>query len=184
VAHVILVRHAQPVIEPDKPSETWGLSDDGRAATAALAHALMNFAPGAILCGAEPKMTGTAAVLSEQIDLPVQRLPGLSEHARRSAKFGDKAVFEAAIKSLFERPHETVYGEESADQTYARFAAALDGELAARKGETIVAVSGGTAICIFLARRSGIDAFATWKTLRLPMAFVLDSASWQIESVI
>ncbi len=181
MVRVILVRHAQPVIEPDKPSETWELSDDGRAATVALAQALKTFAPAAILCGAEPKMTGTATTLSEQIGVPVKPLPGLSEHARRTAKFADKDAFEAAIKSLFERPHETVYGEESANQTYDRFSVALDGTLAARPQDTVIAVSGGTAICIFLARRSGIDAFATWKRLRLPMAFVLDPENWKIE---
>ena len=181
MSYVVLVRHALPVIEPDKPSETWGLSEDGRAATVRLAQELKALAPAAVLCGTEPKMTGTAAVLSEQFGISVERLAGLCEHARRSTKFAEKDAFEVAIRNLFERPGEIVYGEESADQTYARFSAALDGELCAHKGKTVIAVSGGTAICLFLARRSGIDPFPMWKRLRMPMAFVLKPADWTIE---
>ena len=168
---LILVRHSQPIIDPSTPSERWALSDEGRVATARLADALAAYAPARLLCGAEPKMQGTADVLSERLGLPVTALSGLSEHTRRTTKFTDIATFEAAIRDLFERPSEIVYGEESADMTHARFSAAL-GTVA----EPTIAVSGGTAISIFLSRRTGVDAFVTWKRLRLPMAFVLDGA--------
>ncbi len=125
-------------------------------------------------------MAGTAEALSSVLGVTVARTAGLSEHARRMTKFGDKAVFEAAIRNLFERPGEIVYGEESADMTYARFAAATDDALEGETG-TLVAVTGGTALSIFLSRRAGVDAFQTWKSLRLPMAFVLDRTSWRIE---
>ena len=183
MSRLILVRHAQPVIDPDSPSAEWVLSPDGAAATGALARELMQYEPRRIVCGDEPKMTGTANVLSKVIGVAVTRSGGLSEHARRTAKFADRAAFEAAIRSLFERPGEIVYGEESADLTYARFAAAIDSALAA-ESRTVIAVSGGTAICIFLARRAGVDAFDTWRNLRLPMAFVLDRQNWAIERTV
>ena len=178
---LILVRHAQPVIDPDSPSERWLLAPEGLAATAELGQALAPYAPRAIQCGDEAKMIGTAEVLAKVLGVAVTRSAGLSEHARRTTKFGDKAVFEAAIKKLFERPGEIVYGEESADMTYARFAAAIDGIV---ESGTVVAVTGGTALSIFLSRRSGVDAFETWKGLRLPMAFVLDRTSWRIARTI
>ncbi len=180
MSKLILVRHAQPVIDPDSPSERWVLAPEGRTATLALARELAIFEPRAILCGDEPKMTGTAEALSEVLGVTVACTAGLSEHARRTTKFADKAAFEAAIKSLFERPGEVVYGEESTDMTYARFAAAIDTASAGEIG-TLVVVTGGTALSIFLSRRSGVDAFQTWKSLRLPMAFVLDRTGWRIE---
>ena len=183
MSHLILVRHAQPVIDPDSPSERWILAPEGRAASAALARELTVYTPRSILCGDEPKMTGTAAALAEVLNISVWPKAGLNEHARRTMKFGDKAKFEAAIKDLFERPGDIVYGEESADMTYARLAAAIDAALAGEKG-AVVAVTGGTALSIFLARRTGVDAFATWKPLRLPMAFVLDRTNWRIERVV
>ncbi|HXC55238.1 MAG TPA: histidine phosphatase family protein [Rhizomicrobium sp.] len=183
MSHVILIRHAAPVIEPDRPSETWGLSDDGRTATALLAQALARYAPRRILCGSEPKMAGTAKVLSEQLGIAVQHLGGLNEHTRRTTKFTDKAAFEAAIRALFARPGEIVYGEESANMTYARLAATLDSALVHEAG-TVAAVTGGTALSIFLARRTGAEAFTLWQGLRLPMAFVLARGTWAIENVI
>ena len=180
MSKLILVRHAQPVIDPDSPSGRWVLAPEAREPAVALGRALVPFAPRAIFCGDEPKMAGTAETLSEILGLTVTRTAGLSEHARRNTKFADKTVFEAAIKNLFERRDEIVYGEESADMTYARFAAAIDKALAG-EGGTLVAVTGGTALSIFLSRRSGMDAFQTWKSLRLPMAFVLDRTSWRIE---
>ncbi len=183
MSRLILVRHAQPIIDPDSPSERWVLAPEGRAATVELGQALKPYAPRAILCGDEPKMTGTADALAEVLAVAVTRSAGLSEHARRTTKFADKAVFEAAIGALFERPHEIVYGEESADMTYARFAAAIDDALVRESG-TLVAVTGGTALSIFLSRRADVDAFETWKALRLPMAFVLDRTSWRIERIV
>jgi len=183
MSKLILVRHAQPVIDPDSPSERWALAPESREPTAALARELLSYAPRAILCGDEPKMAGTGEAMSEVLGVSVARAAGLSEHARRTTKFADKAVFEAAIKSLFERPGEVVYGEESADMTYARFAAAIDGALASESG-TLVAVTGGTALSIFLSRRSGVEAFEIWKSLHLPMAFVLNRANWRIERTI
>jgi broad specificity phosphatase PhoE len=170
---LILVRHARPIVDPSAPSERWLLSDEGRAATVQLANELAAYAPARLLCGTEPKMQGTAEAISNRLGLPVTALAGLSEHARRSTKFGDTATFEAAIRELFAHPAKIIYGEESADMTYARFTAALDPEIAAASGP-VVAVSGGTAISIFLSQRTGVDAFVTWKRLRLPMAFVLD----------
>lgn len=180
---LILVRHAQPVVDPNSPSECWVLAEDSAAATAVLAQSLKPYAPRRILCGDEPKMLGTAEALTGVLGGTAERTAALSEHQRRTTKFGDKVAFEAAIKTLFERPGEIVYGEESADMTYARFAACLD-EALAREPAPVIAVSGGTAISIFLSRRAGVDAFSTWKGLRLPMAFVLDRASWAIDRIV
>ena len=181
---LVLVRHAAPVNDPARPSADWVLSADGHAAAGRLGDALAPFAPGALVSGAEAKMVGTAAAIGQRLGLTNRPLAGLDEHARRSTAFGDRALFEAAIQALFARPSEVVFGEESADATYARFAAAVDGALAAAGGAPLIAVSGGTAISVFMARRLGIDPFAVWKTLRLPQAFVLSTAPWRVEAIL
>ena len=48
----------------------------------------------------------------------------------------------------------------------------------------MIAVSGGTAISLFLSRRIGIDAFQVWKALHMPHAFVLGDAPWRLETTI
>ena len=184
MARLILVRHAAPAIDPETPSADWPLSDDGRRAAAVLAEALAPFTPILLVSGDEPKMVDTAGLIGERLGLTNRPLAGLSEHARRSTTFGDRAAFEAAIAGLFNRPHEVVYGDESADQTYDRFAAAIDGAAHTTGEGPLIAVSGGTAISIFVARRLGMDPFPFWKALRLPQAFVIDTTRWCLETTI
>ena len=181
---LILVRHAAPVIDPARPSADWILSPEGYAAAGRLGDALAPFAPGDLVSGAEAKMIGTAHAIGQRLGLTNRPLAGLSEHARRSTAFGDRGVFEAALQALFARPAEVMFGEESADATFARFAAAVDGALAAASGAPVIAVSGGTAISVFMARRLGIDPFAFWKSLRLPQAFVLSAAPWRLDETL
>jgi broad specificity phosphatase PhoE len=175
MTELILVRHAAPTINPATPSADWALAPEGHKAAANLGRALAPFAPGILVSGAEAKTIGTAAAIGGQLGLANQPLAGLEEHARRSAAFGDRAAFEASIQALFARPTEVVYGEESADATFARFAAAIEGVLAS---------AGGTAISIFMARRLGIDPFSFWKALRLPQAFFLFTAPWRLEKTL
>jgi len=184
VSRLILVRHAAPVIDADKPSADWPLSDAGRGAAAALAEQIAPLAPAVLVSGAEPKMIGTASAIGDRLGMANTPLERLNEHARRSTPFGDRESFRASIQGLFSRPGERIYGDESADETYGRWAAAMDRVLALARGRPVVAVSGGTAISLFVSRRTGIDPFAFWKALRLPQAFVLATEPWRIEETI
>jgi len=181
---LILVRHAAPAVDPATPAADWPLSEKGRAAARVLGAQLEPFASKRLVSGDEPKMIGTAEAIGERLGLVNQPMGDLAEHARRSTTFGDRAVFEVSIRALFSRPTEVVYGDESADQTCDRFASAIDGVMAIHGEAPVVAVSGGTAISVFMARRLGIDPFPFWKTLKLPQAFVLSVAPWRLESTI
>jgi broad specificity phosphatase PhoE len=68
-----------------------------------------------------------------------------------------------AVRELFERPNEVVFGEESAARALARFSTAVDG-----LGEKTVVVSHGTVISLYAAARTGRDAFELWSGLELP----------------
>jgi len=183
MAHLILVRHGAPVIDESRPSESWPLADEGRKAVRVLSAQLQSFAVRAIACGPEPKMIGTAETLAERGTLPVRILPGLAEHKRASARFTDRAEFETTIESLFRKPGEIVFGEESADAVFTRFSQSVD-QLLAAHAESVVAVSGGTAISLFVSRRSGVAAFPFWKSLKMPMALVLDRSSWALREIL
>jgi broad specificity phosphatase PhoE len=184
MSRLILVRHAAPAIDPMAASADWPLSDEGRAAAAALAVELTPFGPAVLISGTEPKMIGTAEAIGGRLGVANQPLAGLSEHQRRSTTFGDRAIFEASIQALFSHPTEVVYGDESADQTYDRFAQSIDYALKSARGASVIAVSGGTAISLFMARRVGLDPFPFWKTLRLPQAFVLSVEPWRLQATI
>jgi broad specificity phosphatase PhoE len=163
MSRLILVRHAAPAIDPTKSSAEWILSDEGREAARDLFRPLAKYAPEAVFSGPKPKLKETAELLAGEAAVVATVLPGLAEHQRRSSRYVAKEEFEAAIRRLFLEPGNIVYGEESADMTYTRFAGALDGARQAHGNATIVAVSGGTAICIYIARRANIEGFGLWK---------------------
>jgi len=122
-------------------------------------------------------------MLANQLGTSATSLPGLAEHRRRSTTFVGKVEFEAAIHDLFRRPGEIVFGDEGADVTVARFASALDDAMSAHGNDTVLAVSGGTAICLYIAKRQGTEAFPLWQTLKMPMAFVIDRTTWEILAI-
>lgn len=184
MSRLILVRHAAPVIEPSRPSAEWFLSAEGRAAAVALSARLMHYAPAIVLSGTEPKLAGTAEIIAQAASVPAVLIPGLSEHARRSSVFGTKAEFEKSIRRLFDEPEKLVYGDESANAMYERFSAALDNVLGDYEGRTVVAVSGGTAISLFISRRSGMPAFPLWQSLQMPTAFVIARGDWKVQEIL
>jgi broad specificity phosphatase PhoE len=170
---LILVRHAFPNIDPTVPSADWTLSNAGREAAAELASALTDYAPKVVLSGPEPKIIGTAEVISEQFGVPVRVLPALGEHARRSAAYVSQADFEAAVGLFFACPAQVVFGEESADTAYERFASAIDEALAIHR-DAVLVVTGGTVISLFVSRRGRISPLPLWRSLRMPTALVLN----------
>jgi broad specificity phosphatase PhoE len=184
MSRLILVRHASPVIDPARPSADWTLSEEGRAAARRLAKRLASYAPKAVISGPEAKVAETAEILAHQLTVSVTVLPALAEHERRSSRYLTKAEFEAAIRRLFLEPGAIAYGEESANMTCLRFASALDDALRANAGATTIAVSGGTAICLYIAHKANLDGFSLWETLRMPMAFALSGDASKIEEVL
>jgi broad specificity phosphatase PhoE len=184
MSQLILVRHAAPIIDPARSSAEWTLSEEGREAARRLARRLASYAAKAVLSGPEPKVAETAEILGHEMTLPVAVLPALAEHERRSSRYVPKAEFEAAIRRLFLEPGAIVYGEESADMTCRRFASALDDARRAHGDATTIAVSGGTAICLYIARQANVDGFGLWETLDMPIAFVLSGDGSKIEEVL
>jgi broad specificity phosphatase PhoE len=75
------------------------------------------------------------------------------------------------VREFFAHPSEPVFGPETADEAYARFAAAVD-PLSATNGTRAV-VAHGRVISLFVARRARVDAYELWLRLGLPSFVVL-----------
>ncbi len=111
--HLILVKHAAPVIIPGVPAAQWTLGPAGRARCAALAQQLAGYEIAAIAASDEPKARETAELLAAGRDFsaPLRLDHELREHERRAADFyhapGD---FERAVRALFTRPDELIFG--------------------------------------------------------------------------
>jgi broad specificity phosphatase PhoE len=160
---VLLVRHSLPELDPALPAEEWRLSEEGRRRCGQLAARLREHAPTAIVSSTEPKARETAELVGAELGLDVQASAALRESARRTVPWQAPDELRRSIRTLFERPDEVVYGEESASAALARFSAAVDG-----LDEGTVVVSHGTVISLYAAARSGRDAFELWSSLELP----------------
>lgn len=167
---LILVRHGQPAIDPDKPPPEWDLCLNGRGAVAALAAALAPIAPVTLVASLEPKALQTAEIIAGSLGLEVRTDADFGEHRRPSFKFGGDAEFQTRMGAIFAHPNDAVSGDETAEQARKRLATAL----ARYPVRPLVAVTHGTVLSIYLARLLGRDAYELWRSLRTPDAFVLD----------
>lgn len=176
-AALILVRHGRPKIDPDTPATGWPLCPEGREAVGALAGRLAAYAPQALVSSPELKAKETADILGARLGLPVAIDLDLHEHKRQHRSFGTEEEFRQSVAAVFAKPGEAVHGGETAIEACERLAKAL----AQPKGAPLVAVTHGTVLSMYLARRLGCEAHDLWRSLQMPDAFVLDADGQLIE---
>jgi broad specificity phosphatase PhoE len=175
--YLILVKHSVPEIEEDRPAHTWRLSKEGRSRADRLAEELKDFAPEVITSSHEQKASETAEIIAKQLKLDLRIVPGLREHDRSNVPYLPHDAFEASIRELFQRPEEHVFGTETASEAHARFYRTVHSLLNEYRDKTIVIVSHGTVISLFVSRLTGSTDFELWKRLGLPSFVALDMHS-------
>ncbi|MDH3733470.1 MAG: histidine phosphatase family protein [Gemmatimonadota bacterium] len=178
---LILVRHAQPAIDPSMPASRWRLTEEGRTGAASLGQRLALYRPRACYSSPEPKAIETAAGIVTAIDVPVVPVPGLAEHAREDVPFlGSAAAFRERLLEVFARPGEVVFGEESAHQAAERFTDAMDLVMEEAGAESVVAVSHGTVMSLYVSGRIGLNAVEFWDSLGWGAFVVIGWESGQV----
>ena len=172
--NLILVRHSEPKIEPDKPASTWRLSERGRTKAKLLADELRVFTPTSIWCSKEPKAIETAQILAGALHLSVNIADGLEEHHRSSVPyFPTHDEFEQAVQQFFLNPQQLVLGDETAHQALQRFTAAINRIIATDTADTAIVVTHGTVMTLYMASVSGVESICFWRNLETPSFVVL-----------
>ena len=185
--HLILIKHAMPMIDPAAGPAGWTLAPEGRAACARLARRLAPYPLAAIAASDEPKAAETAALLATALCFagPNARDHDLREHERRASDFySNQGDFEAAVRDLFARPDELVFGAETANAARDRFAAAVARHLAATPVGDLAIVAHGTVISLFVAAHNRHDPFGLWRSLGLPSFVVLDLPTLRLSETV
>ena len=185
MAHLILVKHSAPAVVPGVPAREWRLSGLGQQLCDRLADRLAPYRPAVVVTSREPKAEETGHYTGALLGVPVHAADGLHEHERRTVAFiGDQEQFETTVALFFAAPDTLVFGEETATQAHARFAAAVDSILAAYPDQTVVIVAHGTVISLWLAHQAGLAPFPLWQRLGLPSFVVLARPDLILEKVV
>ena len=172
--YLILVKHSAPQLDENRPANTWRLSEEGQNRAQVLAEQLKDFEPEVIVCSDEPKAKETAEILANRLQLHAQIMADLHEHDRTNVAYLSHDAFQASIRELFQHPDELVFGGETANQAYARFYRAVHSVLNEHRNKTVVIVTHGTVISLFVSRLTGSSDLELWSKLGLPSFVAMD----------
>jgi broad specificity phosphatase PhoE len=166
-----------PEIDEARPANTWTLSSEGKLRAHRLAEQLEKYAPQVIVSSSEPKAKETAEILASRLQLDVQTVPDLHEHDRSNVSFLPHDTFQIYVRDFFQNPDELVFGSETANQAYVRFYRAVHAILNEHLNKTVVIVTHGTVISLFVSRLTGSSDLELWTTLGLPSFVAIDLQS-------
>lgn len=125
----------------------------------------------------EPKAQATGRLLAEQLAIPWQSAPGLEEHHRQGVAYLEAEAWQRTVARFFAEPEARVLGQETAGEARCRFEAALrrvvDEEVARHPAARLGFVSHARVMALVVAAHNDLDAYALWKTLRMPDALRL-----------
>ena len=172
--YLILVKHSVPQIHPEHPANTWKLSEEGQLRAHRLAEQLESFAPEVIVSSDEPKAKETADIVARRLQLDLQIVPDLREHDRSNVPYIPHDAFQASMREFFQNPDKLVFGRETADQAHARFYRCIHSILNQNRNKTIVLVTHGTVISVFVSRLTGSSDLELWNMLGLPSFVAMD----------
>ena len=119
----------------------------------------------------------SAQQVSDFLKTRVVATPGLEEHHRHGVGFLSEEDFQQRVAEFFSHSDELCFGDETANEAYSRFSAAIDRICSTNYRENLIAVSHGTVISLFVSQHNGTPAFGLWKKLGLPSFVVLELPS-------
>lgn len=184
MSKLILVKHSLPQIDPAVPAAQWLLATEGQRRSHFLAQQLVSYQPARVFSSPEPKAYETAQLIVQTWDVQTDVVDGLEEHHRSSVGYLGQEEFRSAVQNFFAKPHERVFGEETAQEAYHRFQSAITHILKEETTDVRIVVAHGTVITLFVCAHNSGDAFGFWQKLGLPSYVVLDYPSYQVTTMV
>jgi len=122
----------------------------------------------------ENKARETGQIIAETLAIPWQTAANLHEHERHNVPyFATKKEFETAVAHFFTHPDTLVFGDETADQARERFDTAVRHLVTAYPTDTLIIVTHGTVLTLFLAHYNDFPPLPFWLKIKLPDLFVV-----------
>lgn len=178
--NLILIKHAQPQVDPLTPSDQWPLSEAGQARAADLAQRLADQGLQLIFTSKEPKAAQTASILAQKLNLQPTTLDGLEEHDRRNVPHMQSREFISHMALFFQRPAQLVLGNETAQRAKKRIQDAVYKAIEMAHGQSLAIVTHGTVLALFAAEYIEADPFHLWRRMAQPSYLVLELPDWNV----
>ena len=184
VTTLVLVKHALPVLDMSRPPRDWQLSAEGELQSKQLAGRLRAFAPLRLVTSAEPKALSTGRVIAAELGVQVKAVDGVQEFDRPASPWQSKADRERDNAAIFDDPAQRVLGAESGHDALDRFSTAIGAELDRTAEQSLVVITHGTVIALFVAAHNPVNAFELWRDLECGSFVVLDGRSFSLREVV
>lgn len=163
---LFLIRHASPVIQPEKPPRDWPLSERGIEEARALAKVAQAWELEAIYTSSEVKARNTGLIIADALGLLPNVVDGFDE-LRMPDWIGNADEFNDAVRVILEDGPGAPRGSERAEHAAARFAHGV--EIVAQGAFPAAIVSHGRVLTAWLARAIGLDdPYETWHRMPMP----------------
>ncbi len=184
-AKLILVRHSVSRQDPDVPSHEWELTEEGEIRCSILADYLTDYDPHIFVTSEETKAYETGRITAELMGTPVVTTPNLHEHRRTNTPYYPRYEdFLAAVTEFFHYPNQLIFGDESADACYQRYAEAVDKVVEQYQNNTVALVSHGTVMSLFIGRKNNLDPLPLWQNFKMPAYVVLSLPTFEIVEIV
>jgi broad specificity phosphatase PhoE len=157
---LIVVRHAQPAVDPETPQGSWPLTDAGRAAARRLAQNL-DETPETVVCSPERKAVETAEPIATRFDLALT----LDERLREADRPWIDSDYPALARQWLSG--EPLDGWEPQKAVTERWDEAI-GQATSNSHGTVILVGHGLAMTAWASDRFGIEPVAFWTALDFP----------------
>ncbi len=162
----LILRHAETIKDPNKPAPEWDLTSD------ALEKIKEHIAKGKfdgitkIISSTEPKAAATGKPIAEYSNLPIEEMEEFVE-VKRKKKFLTDEEFLVLKEKELEARSERVNGVESGEEAIIRFKLGIQKLEGKYMGESILIITHGTIMTLFLAdhKNDFENIFESWKKL-------------------
>lgn len=182
--HVLLLKHATPVLEGFVPAREWVLGHDGQDQAARLAKQVNAFMSARVVTSSEVKAIQTGQIIAKELGALLEQRRGLDEIERPPMPILPSDEYEQIVRRVFNQRREAVIGKESADCAERRFSQTLDELVADKESDNLIVVSHGMVISLFVRRHNDVDALRVWKSLACASGLLLDASTYSIVDII
>ncbi|MGC4106685.1 MAG: histidine phosphatase family protein [Thermomicrobiales bacterium] len=170
----IILRHARPDVQPERPASEWPLAPEGWDAAQRLGERLRGFGPLRVVASAERKAIQTGEAIGGAVKVDDR----FGEQGRGTVPFLPGDAFHDRVIAHFRQPEDRILGDEASAEAAARFDAALGDSLAGEDDALPVIVSHGRIVSAWIAAQATMpggtqEAEMIWQGLRMPDAWLV-----------